>query len=279
MTDTILPNKSLTEPAIGGDANQWGNILNGDLVNIDSAFGGTTTLTSTSGPVLLTATQYIPPNIVVTGATTDITYRIPSGVGGQWSIFNNTAYNVTWATNAGGSPTTVTIPAGLRKSVISNGTDISPTVSTSTLTFNDSGTGGASPVVYNNTAAQTISYNTLGALGTGSFTGANQLLAATGYQKIPGGLIIQWGVLPAQTDSGYHAETFTGLGGIVFPTACVSLQLQVYQNSQNTGIAGANTSVVSVEGLTALGFNYIMSSNWDIGPDTGVPLYWLALGY
>ena len=56
MPDTVLPNKSITEPAIGGDANQWGNILNGDLVNIDSAFGGTTSLTSNTGPVLLTAT-------------------------------------------------------------------------------------------------------------------------------------------------------------------------------------------------------------------------------
>ena len=267
MTDTILPNKSLTEPAIGGDANQWGNILNGDLVNIDSAFGGTTSLTSNTGPVLLTATQYIPPNIVVTGATADITYRIPSGVGGQWSIFNNTAYNVTWATNAGGSPTTVTIPAGLRKSVISDGTNISPTVSTSTLTFNDSGAGGASPVVYNNTAAQTISYNTLGALSVSTFTGTNQLVSQNGYQKFPGGIIIQWGYTSVSaSDAGANTVTFP----IPFPNAVFTCTV----NSQRASSGSGGNNFVS--SLTNTGV--IFQLDWD--PPAGIRAgYWIAIGH
>jgi len=124
MTDTVLPNKNLTEPTVGADANLWGGILNTDLVNIDAAFGGTSTLTSAAGTTVLTSAQYIPQNIVITSATAAVTYQVPSGTGGFWSIWNNTSYNATWATNASGTPTTVVIPPGARVRVVSDGTNV-----------------------------------------------------------------------------------------------------------------------------------------------------------
>lgn len=48
-----------------------------------------------------------------------------------------------------------------------------------------------------------------------SFKGVNQSLTANGYQKIPGGLIIQWGSNTEQTTNN------TTTLPIAFPTACV----------------------------------------------------------
>jgi hypothetical protein len=47
-----------------------------------------------------------------------------------------------------------------------------------------------------------------------NFTGTNQSKATTGYQKLPGGLIVQWGV--GQVSSTTVEITFP----IAFPTAC-----------------------------------------------------------
>lgn len=56
---------------------------------------------------------------------------------------------------------------------------------------------------------------TLGALGLPDFTGTNQGLAHTGYQKLPGGLIIQWGwgsttIGPTSTLRIYFPISYTG---------------------------------------------------------------------
>ena len=171
------------------------------------------------------------------------------------------------------------------------GANVSGTVASATaagsvqsaVTFSNSGTGAASGTTFNGSAAQTISYNTVGALATSNFTGTNQQFAvgvnSAGYQKLPGGIIMQWGTLPAQTDSAFHAETFAGLGGIAFPSACLNIQLQPYLLAQSTAVAAATTSVIAINGLSAAGFSYIMSSNWNLGSSTGVPLYWFAIGY
>jgi len=56
-----------------------------------------------------------------------------------------------------------------------------------------------------------------GVVDTATFTGANQSLAASGYQKLPGGLILQWGTtaVPSGANVGSQAMTFP----IAFPTA------------------------------------------------------------
>ena len=50
-----------------------------------------------------------------------------------------------------------------------------------------------------------------------SFTGSNQSLSASGYQKIPGGLIIQWGRVTSPSATG--TITFP----TAFPTTCLSI--------------------------------------------------------
>jgi hypothetical protein len=73
-----------------------------------------------------------------------------------------------------------------------------------------------------------------------AFTGSNQSLSSSGYQKLPGGLIIQWGYQQTTTNTG--VVTFP----IAFPSACigvqctftstdVSLYCPVVQNRSTTG--------------------------------------------
>jgi hypothetical protein len=79
-------------------------------------------------------------------------------------------------------------------------------------TFNNSGTGAASGTTFNGGTPQTISWNTLGAVASAAFTGTNQSLATNGFQKLPGGLMIQWGKF---AQSAYQQQ----VGPVIFPTA------------------------------------------------------------
>lgn len=139
MASTYTTNKSIEKPAYNdyvANPTGWSGPVNSDWDIIDKSLGGTTVLnpTSVSGTVNLTATQYQAPIIVigtsVSGSATltaNITYTIPSGVGGVWSIFNNTtgSYTITFSNLGGG--TTETIQQGSRVMIYSDGTNIRKT--------------------------------------------------------------------------------------------------------------------------------------------------------
>lgn len=55
------------------------------------------------------------------------------------------------------------------------------------------------------------------------FPASNQSLTANGYQKFPGGLIMQWGTATSQA-AGVSIPTLTETFPLAFPTACVSFQ-------------------------------------------------------
>lgn len=79
--------------------------------------------------------------------------------------------------------------------------------------------------------------------------GSNQSLAASGYQKLPGGLIIQWATVPTLTNNTGTDLTFP----IAFPTAVVSISataqvtsdgddcVLVYRNLTTSGVRIINT--------------------------------------
>jgi hypothetical protein len=110
MTSTFSTNKNLELPANGDYVNTWNIPVNGDMSIIDAALGGTTSLNASSGSVTLTATQYQKMILNVTGSiAANVTYTIPSGVGGQWVVKNLTTggYSVVIASAGGGSSSTV----------------------------------------------------------------------------------------------------------------------------------------------------------------------------
>lgn len=93
-----------------------------------------------------------------------------------------------------------------------------------------------------------------------AFKGGNQSLAANGYQKLPGGLILQWGQMTTVTN-----PTNTSFP-ITFPTACVNVNIsgRIYPAAyyQENSIANVTTS----------GFTSYHDA-------TGLEKYWIAIGY
>lgn len=103
-----------------------------------------------------------------------------------------------------------------------------------------------------------------GGIAVSNFTGANQSLVANGYQKIPGGLILQWGT----TGSISAGSTSTITLPIAFPTAFVSVNPT--ETSNGSGAAEANNNAV-VASLSTFSL-----SNRSTVPQT---FMWLAVGY
>ena len=93
-----------------------------------------------------------------------------------------------------------------------------------------------------------------------SLKGSNQNLATNGYQKLHGGLIIQWG----NNASGEGTATFP----VAFPNRCLNVQVTFYEHS---GTTAAGTGYLSAKSLTKTSFTY--------GIVGVVARQWLAVGY
>jgi hypothetical protein len=95
------------------------------------------------------------------------------------------------------------------------------------------------------------------------FTGSNQSLSSDGYQKLPGGLIIQWGTFTPSSST--TSLTFP----IAFSTACLTVQTM----DRFTGDTGGGNQ------LTALNADPT-TTGAVFSSSTAVSLvYWFALGY
>jgi hypothetical protein len=95
-----------------------------------------------------------------------------------------------------------------------------------------------------------------------------RLLEGSGYQKLPSGVIIQWGSGSLAASTSYVALTFP----IAFPTRCFSVICQnAFLNSRDISysIAGANQN-----GFTAYPF-----TSAGVIPTVASAFYWIAIGY
>jgi hypothetical protein len=92
------------------------------------------------------------------------------------------------------------------------------------------------------------------------FTGGNQSLSGNGYQKLPGGLIMQWG-----TFSQTGASTTVSFP-ISFPNACLNVQ-QTCANNASVSAPGSGS-------LTTTGFDSIRDAA--VGNSA---IYYFAIGY
>jgi hypothetical protein len=132
MASTYTTNKSIEQPANNDYINTWNVPVNADWAIIDKAFGGTTTLTSTSGATTLIATEYqsliLASTVTLTG---NVTYRIPSGVGGQWIVDNRTTGAFTFTVSNLGGGTSVVCTQNARTLIFSDGTNIRLSTDTS----------------------------------------------------------------------------------------------------------------------------------------------------
>ena len=119
-------NKGLNQPAL--NSTNWDVPINANFGYLDAALGGSTSISVTGvgiTPQTLTLTQYQSLLISFTGTlSSNVTYQVPSGVGGQWVIYNNTtgAHTLTVRTAAAGA--SVAILQGERRLVYSDGTGV-----------------------------------------------------------------------------------------------------------------------------------------------------------
>ncbi|GAB2897475.1 hypothetical protein GCM10027202_26680 [Microvirgula curvata] len=100
-----------------------------------------------------------------------------------------------------------------------------------------------------------------------AFQGANQSLTTGGYQRLPGGLILQWGTLTT-TSAADSSITFP----VAFPTACQSRTATV---RQGTGAISLLASI-GAHNLTGMGISIFVSST---GARATSVVDWVAIGY
>jgi hypothetical protein len=180
MVSTFTTNKSLEKPGNGDYVDTWNVPVNADMDVVDQAFGGTTSLNATGGSATLTAAQYRSLIFSVTGAmSANVTYTVPSGVGGQWIVYNST-------TDASGGPWTITIASG------GGGASVVIPRSTSTLIYSNGTT--VFLVSGSNSSNQQVIYNSSNILVGSSnltFTGTQlntPTLAVTGNMTASGSI-------------------------------------------------------------------------------------------
>lgn len=267
-------NFNLPTVASAIDADLWGTQLNANWTSLDSilvstsannTFTGNNTFSGTSGfsgAVSMTSTTA--PIINPGAQTADLFTRSTnnSGIVSQHSFDgqNSAAANVTYGrittaivdNTAGSEDSTVNIQAQNAGS-LSAGIAISGAGDCAFTTVS----GG---VVAD--AAKTLTGTvTNEVLTPGGFAG-NKNLAAKGFYKLPGGLIIQWGKESAIADAATPTVTFD--------TAFSSSVFSITHSQTNT--SGGNTG--------RIGFSSITTTNFVITNVSGVTtdVFWMAIG-
>lgn len=253
MASTFTTNKSIEKPGNGDYVNTWSTPVNSDFDIIDASLGGTTTLNATgaSGTVTLSTSQYRPPTIIITGVlTASVTYRIPSGVGGHWVIYNNTSGAFSITIDSGGGGTSTTVAQGFRVLVYSDGTNIGPGITSVPL----AAAGSSGQVQYNSSGALAGSSNL-------TYDGTSNLVLGA---VTPGRLDVRNAFRIYGSTSGYFGMTVPAAAGsttYTLPNADGTSGQALTTNGSGTlswttvsgGVAGVTSFSAGTTGLTPAG--------------------------
>jgi hypothetical protein len=269
MASTYTTNKVIEKPASGDYANAWAAPVNTDWDIIDQAFGTTTSLNATAGSVTLTAAQYRSLSLSISGAVSaNVTYTIPSLVGGQWIVYNTTTdvsggpYTVTIASASGG--TSVVISRNKATIIVSDGgnpvTNIrsvyaeslaTAIVTSVTATAPLTSTGGTTPII----ALTTPVTAAFGGTGLSAVGTAGNLLTSNGTAWVSSA--------PAATSPIPTIQAFTSSGTFTVPAGVTKVKVTVVgggaggrtaTNSTSQGGGGSGgASIKVITGLTPAG--------------------------
>jgi len=242
-------NKNLNIPANNSYTNTWDVPVNTNFTGIDYALGGVTSINVTgasTSPVLMDGSysstypyppnnitvsgngatpSYIPYNITIYGTlTTNLVYRIPSGVSGQWSVYNNTT------TTSGntisfqvGTGAPLLIESGKRRLIVSDGTNLMLANSASdaqgtpnSLQFNSGSTFAGSSLTYNPSTGA-YSLDPLVFVGTATIS----QLTTTYAQPLVSGMILKTstGTVLGTVASNIDSKTWNYSGTATAPGA------------------------------------------------------------
>jgi hypothetical protein len=265
LISPTLVTPALGTPASGVLTNTTGlPIVAGTTGTLSVARGGTGVTTSTgTGSVVLSAS----PTFTGTPALPTGTTAVTQSAGNSTTAVATTAF-VGAAITA--FDTALTVSTAQIEDVAVTNAKLASGAAVANIGFNPVQQGGGANQGTNKVFLGWTSSNELSVqvdatdLGPvvlkGQFTGGNQSLSGNGYQKLPGGLIMQWG-----TFSQTGAITTVSFP-ISFPNAC--------WNVQQTLANGASVSGPAVGSVTASGFVSIRD------PAVGNnDCYFFAIGY
>lgn len=303
MASTYTTNKGIEKPAAGSYNNTWAVPVNADWDAIDNALGGTITISVTgvgAGIHALSLAQYSPPNINFGGTLgANMAYAVPPGVGGTWSVFNNTSGAFTIAFGSSGG-SYITLAPNQRTFLISDGVNMQFADSNS-LAAAEAYADNAAQTAQNNAGAFTVSQvaaslataeafataadavvlsttetfatNAANTAQTGAQTFATaadvvNLAAANTYANGTKNLAAGWAAQPGgQIIQGGIATAISGSPGTTvtfphaFPTACTSVVAAAY----------GNNATVMVLSFAAASFQLINGNS--------TQCTWIAMGY
>lgn len=265
---TLTTNYSLNKPLVNDSTDQdlWGDYLNDNADIIDSALltaiqNKWTILTKTADYTVLTID--INTFFLSNATSAAIEYTLPSAAtaGAGFKIaFKKTDNSVNAITLTPDGSETIDAAASYTISsqnqtvqLVSDGTNWQNLITTvpdaTTSVKGKAALAAAADVLAGTDAEKAV---TVASLVTAS-------IAADGYYKLPGGLIVQWGSFTPISSSAFIAETFP----LEFPAACYAITLGLSYPS----IAAV---VCHVTDITTTGFN-------GRGP-AGYPVYYIAIG-
>ena len=226
MVSTWTANKSIEKPANGDYVDTWSTPLNADWDIVDAALGGVTSLsvTGASGTTTLSAAQYRPPVLKISGTlTANVVYQLPSGVGGFWFIQNTTTGAFTVTIKSAGGGATVNPPQGYNTPVVSDGTNIAVSITqpssvaaagaNAQIQYNSGGTLGASSSLTWNSGTNTLSATNFAGNLTGNVTGTVTGSVTGSSGSCTGNAATATSASTAATLSGILATTLGGTGG------------------------------------------------------------------
>jgi hypothetical protein len=127
MVSAYTPNKDIEQPANGDYDGDWDGPVNTNWETIDTALGGSITVNvvGESGTIVLAPADYRPLNVIFEGLlTANVTYELPAGVGGQWTVFNNTTGSFSLTISSAGAGRSLALVQGFRTLVVSDGTNV-----------------------------------------------------------------------------------------------------------------------------------------------------------
>jgi hypothetical protein len=136
-------------------------------------------------------------------------------------------------------------------------------------------TSGIKKWTYSTAEQSWLAKNVIGDnyLTSATFTGTNQSLAANGWQKLPGGLIIQWG--STANNVGNNNNSYN----VSFPTSfssVYSVVIGTYTSDGNSAGVGAQTMAQLVS-WTNSGFTWFADELESAGTKS-IGIHWVAIG-
>lgn len=239
---TLTPVSLANTPPVGATGNQV-------------ATAGFVSLAANAGGKFTGAIDYATPVTLASAATVDI----GAAASNVLTVTGTTAIT-SFGTASSGTTRTITFSGALvltynATSLILPGSVNITTIAGDTAVFESLGSGNW----------RCISYT----VGNVSPVYGNSLTAA-GYQKLPGGLIMQWGSYTTTTNEGTTAVTYP----IAFPTAVLNVQVSEERTDPSSGAAEimAQSRSVTTTGMT-LEWARVSGSDQD-----RIKIYWFTIG-